>query len=161
MVRRRIFFILMLIWMAVIFSFSCRNGVESTGDSYNVGMAVGRIVVPAFSDLSADKQLEFAAKVDHPIRKTAHALEYTVLGICVTGFLYKKDRKWRYNVLFAWLLGTIYAASDEFHQLFVPGRSGQLSDVMLDSAGVLLGVLIVSVIFNILYNRRTDRSEIY
>lgn len=40
------------------------------------------------------------------------------------------------------LTGALYAASDEFHQLFVPGRSGQISDVLLDSAGVCFGVLL-------------------
>ena len=42
----------------------------------------------------------------------------------------------------AWVVGTLYAASDEIHQLFVPGRSGQLRDVFLDSAGVAAGILL-------------------
>ena len=42
----------------------------------------------------------------------------------------------------AWVVGTLYAASDEIHQLFVPGRSGQLRDVLLDSAGVAAGILL-------------------
>ena len=37
----------------------------------------------------------------------------------------------------------IYAISDEIHQLFVPGRSGQVRDVLIDSAGSLLGIIIV------------------
>lgn len=40
----------------------------------------------------------------------------------------------------AWLIATAYAATDEVHQLFVPGRGGQVTDVLLDSAGALLGV---------------------
>lgn len=133
----------MLIWMVVIFTFSGRNGVESSEDSYGVGMTVGRLAIPAFNDMSEEKQLEFAQKIDYPVRKTAHALEYTILGICIIGFWYKKDRKHVCNILPAWLLGVVYAASDEMHQLFVPGRSGQLSDVMLDSIGALTGVLIL------------------
>ena len=42
----------------------------------------------------------------------------------------------------AWVVGTLYAASDEIHQLFVPGRSGQLRDVLLDSDGVAAGILL-------------------
>ena len=42
----------------------------------------------------------------------------------------------------AWALGTLYAASDEVHQLFIEGRTGQLSDVLLDSSGVLAGALL-------------------
>ena len=43
-----------------------------------------------------------------------------------------------------WLIAAGYAATDEFHQLFVPGRSGQISDVLLDSAGALAGVWIMT-----------------
>ena len=39
-----------------------------------------------------------------------------------------------------------YACTDEFHQLFVPGRSGQITDVMIDTLGGSIGVLIISVI---------------
>ena len=46
----------------------------------------------------------------------------------------------------AWVVGTLYAASDEIHQLFVPGRSGQLRDVLLDSAGVAAGILLAWMI---------------
>ena len=41
----------------------------------------------------------------------------------------------------AWLIGTAYAVTDEFHQSFVPGRSCELRDVVIDSCGVLTGVL--------------------
>ena len=40
------------------------------------------------------------------------------------------------------MLGLVYAASDEIHQLYVPGRAGQFRDVLIDSAGVLLGICI-------------------
>ena len=40
----------------------------------------------------------------------------------------------------AWLLCTCYAATDEFHQIFVPGRTPKVTDVMIDSAGAALGI---------------------
>jgi len=40
----------------------------------------------------------------------------------------------------------VYAATDEFHQLFVPGRSGQVKDVLLDSCGAAVGVLILMLV---------------
>ena len=49
----------------------------------------------------------------------------------------------------AFPLGVLYAASDEFHQLFVPGRAGRVSDVLIDSSGVLLGIAIVSLFMHI------------
>lgn len=146
--RRKICFVLMLLWMLVIFMFSARDGVESTADSYRVGMEVGRLVVPAFSELSEEEQTAFAAAVDFPVRKTAHAMEYTVLGVFAIGTLYGAGRRngrripaWC-GALAAWMIAVLYAAGDEIHQLFVPGRNGQLSDVLLDSAGALAGVLL-------------------
>lgn len=138
----------MLIWMLVIFIFSARDSIESTEDSYRVGMEFGRLVVPAFHSLSEEEKLAFAEAVDFPIRKTAHAAEYAILGILTIGTLYgaaKRDGgriSVRGSILTAWAIAVLYAASDEFHQLFVPGRSGQLSDVLLDSAGALAGVLL-------------------
>ena len=55
----------------------------------------------------------------------------------------EKNRK-RRALFSAWLTASAYAATDEFHQLFVPGRSGQISDVILDSAGAALGVLLMT-----------------
>lgn len=157
--RRKVFLIFMIVWMAVIFFFSSRDAEESTEDSYWVGIEVGRLVVPAFSEMPEEKQLEFAARVDYPVRKTAHALEYTVLGTLITGFLYKNGgKKWKY-MLFSWMLGVAYAASDEFHQLFVPGRSGQVSDVLLDSGGVLLGVVVMTCILWQLEKHREKRNK--
>lgn len=144
--RKIIFGIITIIWMTIIFIFSSRNGIESTEDSYDVGLTVGRLVVPAFEDLTDDEQMEFAEKVDYPVRKTAHAAEYAVLGVLVAGTFYDvRKRKWLCMAV-PWIIGTVYAASDEIHQLFVPGRSGQFTDVMLDSAGVLAGVLLSSFV---------------
>lgn len=58
------------------------------------------------------------------------------------------------TVLGSWVLGVLYAASDEFHQLFVPGRSGQLSDVCIDASGVLLGVLVALLVWRAVVRRR-------
>ena len=49
--------------------------------------------------------------------------------------------KIRRELLIPWGIAALYAVTDEFHQLFVPGRSGQFSDVVLDSAGALAGLL--------------------
>ena len=55
-------------------------------------------------------------------------------------------RKRKVSALFAWGTATVYAATDEFHQLFVPGRSGQVKDVLLDSCGAAVGVLILMLV---------------
>lgn len=141
-----IFRILAIVWAIMIFAFSARDGVESAGDSYWVGMKTGEIVISDFQDWSEEEQVDFARKVDHPIRKMAHATEYAIFAMLLFGACYDGARSLLRNSLVAWLIASLYAGTDEFHQLFVPGRSGQLSDVCLDSVGAAAGLLVLSLI---------------
>ena len=84
--------------------------------------------------------------IDFPVRKCAHASEYAVLGILILGTAYSFSedsgkRKIHTVVLVCWY--GICRQRDEFHQLFVPGRSCQFRDVCIDSAGVLTGLIII------------------
>ena len=67
------------------------------------------------------------------VRKAAHFTEFLILGICLA--INMQDQR-------AKRIGTAYAVTDEFHQLFVPDRACSLIDVCIDSAGVACGVLI-------------------
>ena len=61
------------------------------------------------------------------------------------------------GLLIPWVITTAYAATDEMHQLFVPGRSGQVSDVLLDSAGAMAGLAVLGGI-RFLVQRRWDND---
>lgn len=151
--RKKIFLILTLCWMAVIFNFSSREAAISAQDSTSVGELLGKIFVPHFKEWDCEQQLAFAMRVDHPVRKTAHATEYAVLGLLLAGSFSDRKRKRWMSIAVPWLFGTMYAVSDEIHQYFVPGRSCQVSDMMLDSLGVIVGVLIGQL----LWSRRMHR----
>jgi VanZ family protein len=69
---------------------------------------------------------------DTGLRKTAHAAEYAILGALLARVL---------SPPLAVAAGVIYAASDELHQHFVPGRVGAPLDVAIDAVGVVAGVL--------------------
>lgn len=153
--RKRIFLVLTIIWLIMIFGFSSRDGDLSGEDSGRVGRLVGEWFVPGFDKWSEAKQEIFIDKVDFPIRKTAHATEYAILGALILGATYEARHKNLYTIGIPWILGTMYAVSDEFHQLFVPGRSGQVRDVLIDSCGVLAGVLIME---GIMRHREKIRS---
>lgn len=71
----------------------------------------------------------------HILRKLAHFSEFTALGFSLTWRLNLKDRRWSLPLL----LGLLVACVDESIQLYVPGRSGQVSDVWIDFAGACLG----------------------
>ena len=89
--------------------------------------------------------------VSFVVRKGAHFLEYLVLGISL--FWTVRDLRTRSGrlpdesagkaVLAPWVVGALYAVTDEVHQYFVPGRSCELRDVLIDACGVAAGVAIV------------------
>lgn len=141
---RRGFFIFFclaaLMWMGLIFYFSAQPAEESTELSHSVGKKIGECFVPGFSEWSAEEQERFSESVDFYVRKSAHASEYAVLAVLFLGVLHFGGKNMRIY-LFAFLLTCFYAATDEIHQLFVPGRSGQIGDVFLDSSGALAGCL--------------------
>ena len=62
----------------------------------------------------------------------------------------------------AWIalaVSVVYATTDEIHQLFVPGRSGEVRDVLIDSLGALIGILIISLIRSAIIRPRKTTSE--
>lgn len=156
-----IFRILVITWMVVIFCFSAADGKESSETSHEVGMFVGRILIPGFKEMSAEEQEEWAGKLDYPIRKAAHASEYALLALLIFGALGKGnffDRNRYSRYLWSLLFTALYAGSDEIHQLFVPGRSGNIIDVGIDSLGALTGLLVLFLIRQIIERRRKKKA---
>ena len=159
-IRHKIFLILAIIWMGVIYGYSAQPGDESGETSIWAGTMFARIFVPGFDDWSETEQIEFAEKIDHLVRKAAHFTEYAILGFLVAGTYATKDKSKKKNILIPWLLATIYAATDELHQVFVPGRDGNIKDVLLDSAGCIFGVTMMLLILNISFSsRKQERPE--
>ncbi len=146
-IRKRISLILAVCWMVVIFVFSARSAELSTKDSMSIGILFGRLIVPSFADLDAQMQISFADKIDHPIRKMAHATEYAILGFLLTGSYADGSRKRKKIVLLPAAIGSLYAVSDELHQMFVPGRSCEIRDMLIDSCGVIAGTLFGFFVF--------------
>lgn len=159
-IRRKICLILTLLWVIVIFAYSAQAGAESEGTSRWAGTMFARIFVPGFDDWSEAEQIKFAEKIDHPVRKVAHFTEYAILGFLVAGTYATKDKTKKKNILIPWMLATIYAATDELHQVFVPGRDGNIKDVLLDSAGCFFGVTMMLLILNISFSRKTSYKKV-
>lgn len=80
---------------------------------------------------------------DKVIRKSAHFTEYFILCILYYKTLSISARK---ALAASAVLAVLYAVSDELHQYFVPGRAAMAADVLIDSAGVLLAVLVLLII---------------
>ena len=75
-------------------------------------------------------------------RKAAHMTEYALLALLLLRALSIDRGDARRWISSAWVLSVAYAASDEFHQSFVPGRNASVVDVLIDSAGAALGLLL-------------------
>lgn len=77
-------------------------------------------------------------KLAFPVRKSAHILEYMILHGTILFALFFQNETMRGTRWLKWafIMTVCYAASDEFHQLFVPGRAGMVRDVVIDSLGV-------------------------
>ena len=141
--------------MGFIFSMSAEPAVESTETSGNTLRAIFNIIFPGFKDFDEAMQQHIIDQNQYFIRKTAHFSVYTLLGILVSLAMAQHIK--RFSVI-SYGIGTLYAISDEIHQLYVPGRSGQMSDVLLDSAGVALGCIIVFIIYKLIIKKRAKNS---
>ena len=99
-----------------------------------------------------------AKKIDFAVRKSAHACEYAALSVLFFVNYKKKSRKIKQIVGMSALSTALYAVTDEIHQLFVPGRSGQITDVILDSCGGLIGAVLSAIILYLIRKRKKDGS---
>ena len=102
----------------------------------------GFIVLRLAEWLQADEDL-----VSFVVRKSAHFTEFLLLGVSL--FLTVRDLRKRASFWIPWAIGAAYAVSDEVHQLFVPGRSCEVRDMIIDACGVLVGVPILAKISRI------------
>ena len=128
-----------VLWMILIF-----GGSTQLGAPRNTSRFIGPFL-RWFAPNIADKTI---GSVQYGIRKTGHVTEYAVLAL----LFWRARRKtfspdtprwnWR-EAGFAILFSTLYAVTDEFHQYFVATRQGSVWDVLIDTSGAVLGMLLL------------------
>ena len=94
---------------------------------------------------------------DHIVRKLAHFCEYMLEGFLLMLCMRVYTRQYVWHISVPMLGGVLTALTDETIQIFSPGRSSQVTDVWLDSAGVLAGILTALVLMalcRLLFNHR-------
>ena len=136
---------IVILCMMIIFYFSQDTGIQSTKKSDGVILEVSSFL--GVHDLSMKEQQFLIDTFVVPVRKSAHFLIYLVLGITLISFLREFLLSPHKLVLISIFLAFLYACSDEVHQLFVIGRSGQFSDVVLDTIGASVGILFYYILF--------------
>lgn len=140
MLKKIISLILLLIWMGVIFSFSSANSNESTETSNKVmDVPINLIDKIKGTNTSQSERTKIYEKYHFIVRKAAHVTEYLILGVLMFNCLHVFNAPKKFYL--ALFLCFLYAGSDEFHQYFT-GRSARIMDVMIDTFGSFLGILI-------------------
>lgn len=146
---RILLWVLLLLNMAVIFAFSSRPAEQSTVTSDAVLAKPMEVYDTIHPETAGDAKVYWWFQFI--VRKAAHVAEYASLCVWATGLLHA------YHVRFAYSLGggftAFYAATDELHQLLVPGRDGKITDWLFDCLGALAGLLIVYLIIRAVRKR--------
>lgn len=131
MTKNKISLLLVILWMIFIFVMSSFDASSSSNQS--------NFIVDIITSIINIKDTGLLSLI---IRKLAHFTEYFILGILVINLITRYDKK----LIIAILLCIIYATSDEIHQIFVPGRSCQITDIMIDSLGSIMGIYLYKLI---------------
>lgn len=139
---KKIIPILLLSLMVAIFLLSAQPADDSSLTSSHFAEFFAHVLFHDYDSLSSEFQEQAVSGLTFIVRKTAHFSEYALLGFL--WYLFLKNT--RNGMLLSLALTFLYAVSDEFHQLFVAGRSGQLRDVMIDTTGGLFGICLAFVL---------------
>lgn len=142
-IRLFIYGTMTLLIMALIFFFSAQNG----GDSRELSDGLLKYC----KDLIDLLPVLTGKGASNDIRKYAHISEYFLLGVSSSLFIselffYNINRRLRFKTfLISFLFCVLYAFSDEFHQMFVPGRAANFTDIVFDSLGAIAGIIFISL----------------
>lgn len=142
-ILRSVMICLAAVMMIVIFAFSAQTASISN----------------QVSDFFTNKVFASLGLSERFIRKAAHFTEFAVLGAFIMTFLSTFSLRRVYCAAISVSLCALYAAGDEFHQTFVSGRSGQISDVVLDTCGALFGVALACLVMWIISKKKKEKQS--
>jgi len=127
--------IAVILWMVLIFKLSSQVADQSDGLSKGVTERILEMVENVAPKVDFD-----IVRFNHLLRKSAHFFIYLVLGLLVMNAMIRSEIMGLRICVLALLICVLYATSDEVHQLFVPGRGGQIRDIFIDSGGATIGI---------------------
>lgn len=145
--------------MVVIFIFSATPADNSDESSKSIADRLVTIYENiAKIEYDHNAREELIDKVNFIVRKGAHFSEFALLACCVCLHLAVLKYKGGSLLLRAISFTALYAATDELHQYFIPGRGCRLSDVLLDSCGAAAGALFFYLLFRLYIKMRPNPS---
>lgn len=143
--KKKILLILLFAVMILIFVLSAQPATDSS----RLSRGLTRKILEWFEffrNFDEETKLKIISGLQFVVRKSAHFTVYGLLGCLafLNSGCYEKLKKHKFRYALAFCL--VYAITDEIHQKFVPGRSGELRDVLIDTFGSIFGVLVTIVI---------------
>ena len=142
--KKTISIVSLILWMIIIFSFSSADANKSTGTSDKVITTMIEIKDKITDQETPISEKEIIVKnSSFYVRKIAHITEYLILGLLMFNALKQFNIL---NIYYAIILCILYSCTDEFHQLFINGRSGSFRDVLIDTIGILLGTYLYKIL---------------
>lgn len=135
-------FLLVILYL-IIWGFSAQDADASGSLSHMITEKVIELIDDIASKNWSDiVKAELAEYFEHPVRKLAHFSEYACMGLLVYIMLgqWVENRRRLYIITILWVF--VSAAIDEFHQTFIPGRYGSFADVILDTSGAVVMLII-------------------
>lgn len=135
---------ILYIVLCLIVFFIWDNSLQNGGTSDGFSLIFAKWIAPIANKLGFYGNIWALNRI---IRKLAHLTEFTILG----GVLYVVLRRYiEYGtVVKTIVVGIVIASLDEFIQLFSLGRSSQLSDVLIDTVGIIIGISVVKLTYYI------------
>lgn len=147
LVLKPLSFVPAIVVMYFILNFSGQSGIDSAQLSYKVTQKLV-IVAGDITDRNlTQEQITIYTEKYHPyVRKLAHFTEYMILAITVAFPLYVYGMRGIWLMLFAGTFCVGFACLDEYRQSFSVGRTPSKKDVLIDSCGVFVGILITRIV---------------
>ena len=144
---------ILYILLGLIVFFIWDNSMQNGGSSDGFSLLFAETFVPIANELGFHGNIWILNRI---VRKLAHLTEFTILGSVLYAIL---RRYITYGTVIKTIgLGMFIASLDEFIQRFSPGRSSQFSDILIDTVGIFIGILVVKLVYNIRYKRRTFKN---
>lgn len=152
--------LLILALLLGLFFFSSQDSIETNAISLKAAHAAARLLYFNFEHCTPEIQSALIHGLNPFIRKAAHLTLYALLG----GLSYLWLRHLPHNISTAMSIAALFAALDEFHQLFVDGRTGNVTDIFLDCFGAACGIGIVFLLLclrHCLHNAKIQKKGVW
>lgn len=141
---KKLSWLAVFLWMALIFYLSHQPSSVSS----ELSSGITEFIINAAEKLVPDIGIDLR-DFHYIVRKNAHFIAYFILGILSINAIKSDKISGKHSIFLALGISVLYAMSDEFHQLFIAGRSGEVRDVFIDSSGALAGIVIYSGVMRI------------